>query len=212
MGIKGIKDIQGTFASPPCASHAGLPLRAFSGDKVSRSSMHAACTRASRLTGRRMLMLPQHICNQRLASLHSSPTCRHGDFEWEDPTSPDEVVRVNVVTRDGGQHTMNGKVGDNLLYLTHRFQKANPALALEGSCEASLACSTCHVIVSQDYIDLLPEPKEEEDDMLDLASCLTSTSRLGCQIILSKQLDGITITLPAYSRNYYVDGHVPEPH
>ena len=48
--------------------------------------------------------------------------------------------------------------------------------------------------------------------MLDLATCLTSTSRLGCQIILSRELDGMVITLPPYSRNYYVDGHIPEPH
>lgn len=146
------------------------------------------------------------------ASLHAAAVCLHGEFEWEDPASPDEVVRVNIVARDGSQHTINGKIGDNLLYLAHRFQKDNPALALEGSCEASLACSTCHVVVSQEHFSLLPEAEEEEEDMLDLASCLTSTSRLGCQIILSKELDGITITLPAYSRNYYVDGHVPEPH
>lgn len=48
--------------------------------------------------------------------------------------------------------------------------------------------------------------------MLDLATCLTSTSRLGCQIILTKELEGMEVTLPPYSRNYYVDGHVPEPH
>ena len=46
----------------------------------------------------------------------------------------------------------------------------------------------------------------------DLATLLTPTSRLGCQIILSKALEGMQVTLPAYSRNYYVDGHVPEPH
>lgn len=48
--------------------------------------------------------------------------------------------------------------------------------------------------------------------MLDEATCLSATSRLGCQIILSKQLDGMQITLPAYSRNFAVDGFVPEPH
>ena len=66
--------------------------------------------------------------------------------------------------------------------------------------------------VSSDHFDTLEEPSEEEEDMLDLATCLTSTSRLGCQIILSRELDGMVITLPPYSRNYYVDGHIPEPH
>ena len=60
--------------------------------------------------------------------------------------------------------------------------------------------------------ELGKEPEEGEDDMLDLATCLSATSRLGCQIILSKDLDGMEVTLPAYSRNFAVDGHVPEPH
>ena len=59
---------------------------------------------------------------------------------------------------------------------------------------------------------MLGEPTEEEEDMLDEATCLTATSRLGCQIILAKEHCGMEISLPAYSRNYYVDGHVPEPH
>mmetsp|Transcript_23031 Transcript_23031/g.50404 ORF Transcript_23031/g.50404 Transcript_23031/m.50404 type:complete len:207 (+) Transcript_23031:176-796(+) len=147
-----------------------------------------------------------------LRSLRSTAPSQHGEYEMQDAKSPDEVVRVVFIARDGSRHEINGKVGDNLLYLAHRYQKENAALALEGSCEASLACSTCHVVVSQQFYDLLPEPKEEEDDMLDLAACLTSTSRLGCQIVLEKNLDGIEVTLPAYSRNYYVDGHVPEPH
>ena len=66
--------------------------------------------------------------------------------------------------------------------------------------------------VSPEYFDLLEEPAEEEEDMLDEATCLEATSRLGCQIILAKELDGMVIKLPAYARNFYVDGHVPEPH
>ena len=60
--------------------------------------------------------------------------------------------------------------------------------------------------VSQEHFDILEEPSEEEDDMLDMATLLTPTSRLGCQIILSRELEGMEVTLPAYSRNYYVDG------
>lgn len=119
---------------------------------------------------------------------------------------------MTVVARNGTRHQVAGKIGDNLLYLFHRLQNVNPDTSLEGACEASLACSTCHVIVSPAHFDSLPEPEEEEDDMLDEASCLSTTSRLGCQIILTKELEGMEITLPAFSRNFYVDGHVPEPH
>ena len=56
------------------------------------------------------------------------------------------------------------------------------------------------------------EPCEDEEDMLDMASCLTATSRLGCQIVLNKDLEGMEVTLPQYSKNFYVDGHTPTPH
>ena len=128
------------------------------------------------------------------------------------PKTALDAVHVNFVARNGTKIQVQGAVGDNLLYLAHRLHKQHPDIALEGACEASLACSTCHVILDQKSYDLLPEPSEEEDDMLDLAACLSSTSRLGCQIILKKELDGMHVTLPPYSRNYYVDGHVPEPH
>lgn len=72
---------------------------------------------------------------------------------------------------------------------------------LEGACEGSLACSTCHVIVAPEWFDKLEEPTEEEEDMLDLAFGLTHTSRLGCQIILNDDLDGLTVTVPSETRN-----------
>ena len=75
---------------------------------------------------------------------------------------------------------------------------------LEGACEGSLACSTCHVIVDKTFYDSLTEPTEDEEDMLDLAFGLTPTSRLGCQIILTKELDGLTLTVPSETRNVSV--------
>ena len=81
-----------------------------------------------------------------------------------------------------------------------------------GACGGVCACSTCHVILEGKVYNNLPEPSEEEEDMLDLAFGLTSTSRLGCQIILDKSHEGMTIQLPSATRNFYVDGHVPKPH
>ena len=77
---------------------------------------------------------------------------------------------------------------------------------------ALAVCHVCALQLNSEHFDLLDEASEEEDDMLDEATCLSATSRLGCQIILSKELEGMEVTLPAYSRNYYVDGHIPEPH
>lgn len=83
---------------------------------------------------------------------------------------------------------------------------------MEGACEASLACTTCHVYVKEEYLDKLPEADEKEDDLLDMAPFLKSNSRLGCQIVLTKELDGIELKLPQATRNFYVDGHKPKPH
>ncbi|KHJ86693.1 2Fe-2S iron-sulfur cluster binding domain protein [Oesophagostomum dentatum] len=136
-----------------------------------------------------------------------SPQNYHGDYEYQDPKSEDEVVNVTYVLQDGTKKHVRAKVGDNVMYLAHRY-----GIELDGACEASCACSTCHVYVDDKYLDKLDEPKEEEDDMLDQAPALRHNSRLGCQIILRKDLDGITFTLPPITRNFYVDGHVPQPH
>jgi len=76
---------------------------------------------------------------------------------------------------------------------------------MEGACEGSIACSTCHVILDDDVYDSLPEPCEEEDDMLDMAPGLTESSRLGCQVFLTTAMDGIRVKLPMATRNFYVD-------
>ncbi|KAF7240232.1 Ferredoxin-2, mitochondrial [Varanus komodoensis] len=118
-------------------------------------------------------------------------------------------LRVNVVfiDRSGQRLPVQGRVGDDVLHLAQRH-----GIDLEGACEASLACSTCHVYVSPDVMDKLPSPEEREEDMLDMAPLLQENSRLGCQIILSKELEGAEFTLPKITRNFYVDGHVPKPH
>jgi len=72
---------------------------------------------------------------------------------------------------------------------------------IEGACEGAMACSTCHVIVDRAHFDLLPDPSDEEEDLLDLAWGLRPTSRLGCQIVVTDELDGMVLTLPAETNN-----------
>uniref|UniRef100_A0A4W5P362 Ferredoxin-2, mitochondrial n=1 Tax=Hucho hucho TaxID=62062 RepID=A0A4W5P362_9TELE len=119
----------------------------------------------------------------------------------------EDVVNVVYIDRSGKRIPVKAKVGDNAMYLAHRHN-----IELEGACEASLACSTCHVYVNRNHVNKLPEPDEREDDMLDMAPALQENSRLGCQIILTPELEGIELTLPKVTRNFYVDGHVPKPH
>ena len=114
---------------------------------------------------------------------------------------------VNFVLRNGEKVHTEADEGENLLYLAHRYN-----IEMEGACEASLACTTCHVYVDNDYFPLLPPSTEKEDDLLDNAPFLKENSRLGCQILLTAALNGITVTLPKATRNFYVDGHKPKPH
>lgn len=142
-----------------------------------------------------------------LRYFRSSKVLTHGEFEYQDPKSEEEVVNVTYIDKDGISNNVRGKVGDNVLYLAHRH-----GIDMEGACEASLACTTCHVYVESDHLDLLPEADDKENDLLDMAPFLKENSRLGCQIILTKELNGIQLQLPKATRNFYVDGHKPKPH
>ena len=72
---------------------------------------------------------------------------------------------------------------------------------LEGTCEGQMACSTCHVIVDPADFAKLPRASEMEEDLLDLASHVSRTSRLACQILLTDGLESLTVRMPGASRN-----------
>ena len=110
------------------------------------------------------------------------------------------MPRITYIDPDGSAHEVNAPVGHSLLQIAW-----DNGIDIEGACEGAMACSTCHVIVDPKWYDRLDEPTEDEEDMLDLAFALTHTSRLGCQIKMSEELDGLVITLPAATRNMMLD-------
>ncbi len=73
---------------------------------------------------------------------------------------------------------------------------------LEGACEGVMACSTCHVIVDSEDFEKLPSASEEEEDLLDLAAYATRTSRLACQILLTDEMETLTVRVPAGAKNW----------
>lgn len=73
---------------------------------------------------------------------------------------------------------------------------------LEGACEGVMACSTCHVIVDAADFERLPPASEEEEDLLDLAAHATRTSRLACQIMLTDEIENLTVRIPPEARNW----------
>jgi len=107
-----------------------------------------------------------------------------------------DKMKVTFVLQDSSEQTVEAQAGLSILEVAHANE-----IDLEGACEGSLACSTCHIIVDREFYHKLERPTEAEEDMLDLAFGLEDTSRLGCQLILTKDLDGIKVKLPRNSRN-----------
>ena len=106
------------------------------------------------------------------------------------------MPKMTFVQRDGTRREVDAPNGLSVLEIAHKFD-----IDIEGACEGSLACSTCHVIVDTGWFGKLSKATEDEEDMLDLAFGLTETSRLGCQIVMSDALDGLVVKLPAGTRN-----------
>eukprot|EP00879_Flechtneria_rotunda_P025666 GHRR01027300.1.p1 GENE.GHRR01027300.1~~GHRR01027300.1.p1 ORF type:complete len:232 (+),score=59.41 GHRR01027300.1:519-1214(+) len=188
------------------------------------------------------------------AGIHTTACVSHGSSSSSSEEGAETIHVTFVTEKDGKEVTVKAPIGKHLLEVAH-----DNDIELEGACEASLACSTCHVVVEvsqlhvpagckeecstcmsacrkrstkphmlplatqmqpmlaaalqdEDYFHRIPEPSEDELDMLDLAFGLQETSRLGCQLIATKELDGLRVRIPAATRNFYVDGHVPKPH
>ena len=110
------------------------------------------------------------------------------------------MTKIIFIEPDGKEKIIEAENGLSILEVAHQND-----IDLEGACEGSLACSTCHIVVEKNFFEKLPEPSEEEEDMLDLAWGLTHTSRLGCQIIVNESLDGIKVQIPSGTRNMSVD-------
>jgi 2Fe-2S ferredoxin len=103
---------------------------------------------------------------------------------------------MTFIERDGTRREVDAPLGLSVLEIAHKHD-----IDIEGACEGSLACSTCHVIVDPAWLKKLAAPTEDEEDMLDLAFGLTETSRLGCQIVMTPELDGLVVRLPAGTNN-----------
>lgn len=134
---------------------------------------------------------------------HSAPILlsqirRHGDYPKV------EDLHIRWINKDGSEKVTPAASGASLLQVAHRYK-----IEMEGACEGVCACSTCHVILSKEIYDSLEEASEKEEDMLDQAFGLTPTSRLGCQVTLTKELDNIVVKLPKATRNFYVVSQQP---
>ena len=105
-------------------------------------------------------------------------------------------MNVRFVTAQGDIVTAQAGAGDRLLEVAQAS-----GMPLEGTCEGQMACSTCHVLVASEWFDRLPAASCDEEDMLDLAAGVSRTSRLSCQIVLTDDMEGLTVKIPSLSRD-----------
>jgi 2Fe-2S ferredoxin len=101
------------------------------------------------------------------------------------------MPKITFIEKDGKALEVDAPLGLSVMEISHKH-----GVDIEGACGGCLACATCHVVVEPKWAGKLEEKKEEEEDMLDLAFDLKKTSRLCCQILMTEDLDGLTVALP----------------
>lgn len=111
------------------------------------------------------------------------------------------MPKMTFIERDGTRREVDAPVGMSVLEVAHRND-----IDIEGACEGSMACATCHVVVEPEWYGKLVPASEDEADMLDLVFGLRQTSRLGCQVVVTEELDGLTVRLPDATRNLLLEG------
>ena len=99
-------------------------------------------------------------------------------------------MKVYVTDLDGIKHELEAIEGWRLMEIIREYN-----LPIKAECGGACACATCHVYVDDDWMDKIPEMREDEEEMLDSAFDVQDNSRLSCQIILNENLDGLCVTL-----------------
>ena len=102
------------------------------------------------------------------------------------------MAKITYIEHNGKNHTID--VTNGLSVMEGAVQNNIPGI--DADCGGSMACATCHVYVKEEWFNKLPKKEDGEEDMLDMAFEPKKNSRLSCQIIVSKELDGIVVDLP----------------
>ena len=102
------------------------------------------------------------------------------------------MPKITYNTHDNKTHTIDVQKG--LSVMEGAVQNDIPGI--DADCGGSMSCATCHVYVKENWYNKLPKKEMGEDDMLDQAYEPNSNSRLSCQIMVSDDLDGLTVHMP----------------
>jgi ferredoxin, 2Fe-2S len=103
------------------------------------------------------------------------------------------MPKITYVLADGTSREIQAAAGASIMETAIR----NNVKGIDAECGGCLSCATCHVYVAETWIDKLPPPEPDEDDMLGfVASDRKPTSRLSCQLKMDESLDGIVVRVP----------------
>ena len=102
----------------------------------------------------------------------------------------EDNITIKVIDREGTEHNLEAplNMGLNLMEVCKSYE-----LPVEGTCGGMALCASCHMYIESDHE--LPEASEDEEDMLDQAFFVEDNSRLGCQIRITPELDGVEVKL-----------------
>ena len=103
------------------------------------------------------------------------------------------MSKVTYIESNGKSHTID--VQNGLTVMEGAIQNNIPGI--DADCGGSMACATCHVYVKEEWFNKIPKKEDGEEDMLDMAYEPKKNSRLSCQIIVSDELDGLTVSIPS---------------
>ena len=102
------------------------------------------------------------------------------------------MAKITYITNDNKNHTID--VDNGLTVMEGAVQNDIPGI--DADCGGGMACATCHVYVKEEWLDKLPKKEDGEEDMLDMAYEPNKFSRLSCQVLISDELDGLTVSIP----------------
>ena len=103
------------------------------------------------------------------------------------------MPKINYITSDAKVHEI--EVQNGLTVMEGAVQNDIPGI--DADCGGGMACATCHVYVKEEWLDKIPKKEDGEEDMLDMAFEPKKNSRLSCQLIVSDEIDGLTVAIPS---------------
>ena len=103
------------------------------------------------------------------------------------------MAKITYIEHSGKSHLID--VPNGLSVMEGAIQNNIPGI--DADCGGACACATCHVYVDKNWFDKLPKKEDAEQDMLDMAFEPNNFSRLGCQIPVSDDLDGMVVKMPS---------------